>query len=213
MMLMFNKKKEKQTDYFETFIQQARYACEAAEIIVELFNKFDTFDIPKTVEKLHKVETAGDFAKKKLTEALVGEFLPPIDRGDILTLANELDEVIDNVEDILRHIYMYNVTSIKSEALEFAEVVREICKATHDMIVEFKSFKKSSKLHALVVEVNTLEEKADDIYLRAIRNLYTTACDPRELIGWTRIYSIIEDCCDSCEHVANTVEMTAMKNT
>lgn len=210
---MFNAKKEKQTDYFEAFVEQAQYACDAADIIVNLFVGFDTFDIPDTVDRLHSVETAGDTVKKKLTEALAKEFLPPIEREDILTLANELDNVTDNVEDILRNIYMYNVTSVKPEALEFVGVVHEICRATYDMIEEFKSFKKSEKLHPLIVEVNRLEEKGDEIYTRAIRNLYVSACDPRELLGWTRIYSIIENCCDSCEHVADAVELTAMKNT
>ncbi len=210
---MFNSKKEKQIDYFDAFIEQAQYACDAADIIVNLFVSFDKFDIPDTVNRLHSVETAGDAVKKKLTEALAKEFLPPIEREDILTLANELDNVTDNVEDILRNIYMYNVSSIKPEALEFVGVVHEICSATRDMIEAFKSFKKSEKLHPLVVEVNRLEEKGDEIYTRAIRNLYSSVSDPRELLGWTRIYSIIESCCDCCEHVADAVELTAMKNT
>lgn len=213
MVPMLTGKKEKQVDYFDSFIQQARYACDAAEIIVKHFNSFDTFDIPKTVDMLHSVETAGDAVKKKLTEALAREFLPPIEREDILTLANELDEVTDNVEDILRHVFMYNVTSIKPEALEFVGVVFDICRAMCNMIEEFKNFKKSEKLHGLIVEVNRLEEKGDELYMCSIRNLYISACDPRELIGWTRIYSIIESCCDCCEHVADAVEMTAMKNT
>lgn len=205
--------REKQNDYFEMFVHQSEFACRAADIISELVKNFDAFDIPDTVEKVHAIEFEADTVKRKLTEALSKEFLPPIEREDILTLSNELDDVTDNVEDILRNIYMYNITSIRPRAVEFVCLVRESCEAMKEMICEFRSFKKSDKLGEYIKKVNELEEKGDELYTDAMRELHTASSDPKELIAWTGLYTIIETCCDCCEHVADAVEMAAMKNT
>ena len=37
-----------------------------------------------------------------MMEHLAKEFLPPIERGDISTLANELDNVVDGIDEVMR---------------------------------------------------------------------------------------------------------------
>ena len=45
-----------------------------------------------------------------------------------------------------------------------------------------------------------------------MRELHTTRSDPLQVIAWRDIYTFLELCADSLEHVAETVATIAMKN-
>ena len=77
---------------------------------------------------------------------------------------------------------------------------------------EFHNFRKSKTLHDLLVDVNGLEEEADELYLKATRNLYIKSHDVMEVIAWDQTFDFLEMCCDACEEVANVIENVVMKN-
>ena len=62
------------------------------------------------------------------------------------------------------------------------------------------------------VNINTLEEEADELFISSMRTLHTTTSDPIQIIVWREIYIYLEKCVDACEHVADTVESVIMKN-
>ena len=80
------------------------------------------------------------------------------------------------------------------------------------MAREFSDFKHSKTLHGHIVNINTMEEEADDLFISSLRTLHTTCADPLEIIVWREIYTYLEKCVDACEHVADTVESVVMKN-
>ena len=80
------------------------------------------------------------------------------------------------------------------------------------MAKEFADFKHSKTLHQHIVNINTMEEEADALFISSLRTLHTTCTDPLEVIVWREIYIYLEKCADACEHVADTVESVVMKN-
>ena len=80
------------------------------------------------------------------------------------------------------------------------------------MLEEFSQFKHSKTLHGRIVHINTMEEEADKLFITCMYDLHDTCKDPLEVIAWREIYSCLEKCVDICEHVADTVETTVMKN-
>ena len=77
---------------------------------------------------------------------------------------------------------------------------------------ELPQFKKSKTLQQRVIAINSIEEEADDLYVHAMRELHTTCSDPLQVIAWRDVYTFLELCADSLEHVAETVATIAMKN-
>ena len=205
-------KKEK-INYFGLFAEQAEYFCKAAELLSEIIKNFDAFDIPQAKVKMHEIENAADEVKRKLAEALAKEFLPPIEREDIIQIASELDNVTDSVEDILLHIYMFNIKEMTAEAVEFADIILNGCKKLKNAVAEFGNFKKAEKLKSMIIEVNSNEDAGDAVFEKCMRTLFSENVDPIKLISWTKIYQIMEDCCDNCEHAADMIEVTVLKNT
>lgn len=202
---------KKNVNYFTLFVECMEYSCQAAELLLDVIKKYEPERLPDDLKRLHGIEHGGDVAKHKLLERLVKEFLPPLEREDIVALADNIDDVTDGLEDILIQMYMFHINEVKEEAVHFAELLSECCHALFAMFEEFQNFKKSERLNELMIEVNRLEEQGDALYMQAMYHLYE-GNDCLEISKWSAIFGKLEDCCDRCEHVADIVELVVQKN-
>ena len=198
--------------YFDNFIACADYSRKAAQLLDKGMRQFDPAQIGDMIEEMHEVEHAGDEKKHELLNVLAKAFITPIEREDIILLGQNIEEVTDKIEDVLLRMYCNNIKSVRPDALELVAVVIECCDELKEMLEEFPRFKNSKKLHEKIVNINTLEEKADQLFISSMRNLHTTCDDPVMIIVWREIYIYLEKCVDACEHVADTVESVIMKN-
>ena len=205
-------RRNKGYDYYEMFIDMADSACEIADRLKEIMEDFKVEGLSDRIKELHEIEHAADLKTHEMMRHLVKEFLPPIEREDIMQLSHELDDVIDSIEDIIIRLYMYNVSNIRPEAIEFMDIIVRCCNSMKKMMEEFPSFRKGTKIREYIVEVNNLEEEGDRLYVESMRELYVGDYDKMEIVIWTQILECLEDCCDSCEEVAETVESIVMKN-
>lgn len=204
--------KKKGFNYFDALANLTNFSYELAVFLNTYLNEFDSTIISEKVKAAHTIEHNADIAKHDIINRLVKEFLPPIEREDITNLAQEIDDVTDAIEDVLIYLNMFGIKKIRPEALKFTELIVNSCKAMDQMLDEFKNFKNSKKLHDFVIDINHLEETGDALYVDSMRNLYLGTKDPVELMCWTEIFHRFENCTDSCEDVANTVENIVMKN-
>ena len=202
----------KNNDYFELFIELVDFCVAAAENLSETLHNFDANKLPETMKLLHAVEHNADVKKHEMIKKLTAEFITPIEREDIILLSQEIDDVTDSIEDVLLKIYMFNITEIREEALEFCKIITNCCKAIKMVMENFHNFKKSADLRTNLIEINRLEEEGDELYTNAVRRLYTTSKDPIEIIAWTETFRRFEQCCDNCEDIADVVESVIMKN-
>jgi len=198
--------------YFDMFEKGVSYACDAAERLSSAFADYDPAQLKQRIDEMHAIEHAADTTKHEMMEQLHREFLPPLEREDIMELAHTIDDVTDAIEDVLLRMYMFNILSLREEAAAFAAVITKCCDALRKMVAELSNFRKSAVLRERVVEINHLEEEGDRLYTQAMRRLYTQEKDPVAVIAWTAMFDRLEKCCDCCEHVADVVEMVVMKN-
>lgn len=199
-------------NYFDAFAGLSKYSSKLAVELHETLSKFDPKTITEKVKAAHTIEHNADLAKHEIMNRLVKEFLPPIEREDITSLTQEIDDVTDSVEDVLIYIDMFNIQSIRPEILKFTDLLVTCTKAMDEALEEFKSFKNSKKLREKIIEINRLEELGDALYVDFMRNLYHTSKDPIELMTWTEVLHRLEKCADNCEDVANIIESIVMKN-
>ncbi len=205
---------KKGTDYyFDTFTKGVSFSCEAAALLRTCFEDYQPDTLRTRIDEMHTIEHTADEVKHEMMERLVKEFLPPIEREDIMELSHAIDEVTDCIEDVLLRMYMFNVTALRADVMEFTNVISRCCEAMKEMTVELPNFRKPGKLRERIIEINRLEEEGDRLYTEAMRRLYTEEKDPVAVIAWTAMYDRLEKCCDGCEHVADAVEQIIMKNT
>lgn len=202
----------KGTNYFDYFIQMADFSVKAAELLQENTRHFQPERLEMQIEKMHAIEHGGDQLRHQMTEQLVKEFLPPIDREDIIDLANHIDDVTDAVEDVLLRLYMLNLRRMLPDVITFTDVVLRCCQAVKKALEEFANFKKSPTIRQLVISIHGIEEEGDRLYTKAVRALYEAGGDALEVSAWRETFQRLERCCDCAEDVAKTIETIILKN-
>lgn len=199
-------------DYFAAFCRLSGMACQAATMLAGILADYSPEKLPAQMTEMHELEHRADLTQHELRTQLAKEFITPIEREDILLMAQQLDEVVDQIEDVVQRLYMFNIQEIRPEAQEMGRVIGDCCSALQAAMVEFPQFKRSSKLKEYIIEVNRQEEVGDIIYQRAMRSLFTSCRDPLLVLTWSDTFDYLEKCCDACEHVANAMESIVMKN-
>ena len=204
--------KKENNYYFDSFAKGISFANDAATLLQECFKNYDAANVKEHLEDMHKIEHTADGVKHEMMERLMKEFIPPIEREDIVELSHIIDDVTDSIEDVLRGMYMYNITSLRPEVKEFTGLISRCCAALKDVAKEMHNFRKSTLMQEKIIEINALEEEGDRLYTEAMRRLYTEEKDPVAILAWTTMYDRLEKCCDGCEDVADMVEQVIMKN-
>lgn len=205
-------KNKNDLNYYEEFAKQSEYSLKSAKMLNETLKNFQISQMEDKIKEMHEIEHTADIIKHDMMNYLLKDFLPPIEREDIVNLSQKIDTVTDLVEDIIIRLDIYNVKELRPEVSQFTELLVKCCISVHNTVLEFKNFKKSTKLHKEIIELNHLEEEGDRLYATCVKNLYTTCKDPITLMIWTDIMNCFESCYDACENVADDIESIILKN-
>ena len=201
---------KKQDDfYFQNFIECAGYSCQAAHLLKEILSDFRPEDTRLRLDELHKIEHEADMKKHELSDRLTKAFITPIEREDIAALSEQIDDLTDKIEEVFIRIYINNVKAIRPEALKMLELVIQCCEEVCGLMREFANFRRSKELKDRIIQINSLEEEADRLYIASMHSLHSEEKDVLAVIAWREIYSYLEKCADACEHAADVVESIA----
>lgn len=204
--------RKNENDYFAMMKEMVECSLRTAAKLEDLLIHFHPERYAQSLLELHEIEQQGDQLKHLLVEKLVKEFITPIEREDIMSIAAQIDDVTDALEDVFIKLYMYNIQEILPHALEFIKIIINCCHALLKVFQHFANFKKSGEIQAAIIEINGQEELGDALYIKAVHELYTSNLHPLLVIGWTKVYDCLEKCCDTCENAADMVELVIMKN-
>lgn len=207
-------KSKSKLDYFDAFKRQAEYACKEAELLCEVVDNFTTAEaIEQYLPRAHDIEHDADVVNHDILTAIDVDFITPIDRADIIQLAQALDDIVDSIEDVIQRFYMFDVHFMHHDAVSLAKLIHKECEALHTAMEEFYDFKKSSTFRKNMIKVNDIEEEADSLYVEIMRRLFTVDREnPMRVVAWMEIFERMENCCDSGERVADTMSSILLKN-
>ena len=202
----------RKTDYFEGFIKLAEYSYNAAKLLDDTLRDFNKDSLQKTMKLMHEIEHTADLEGHEITKKLLKEFITPIEREDIMLLIHKIDDITDCIEDVLLHMYMYNVRVIKEDEIKFSGLILSSCEELIGALKEFKNYKKSKEIRSRIIAVNKIEEEGDNLYTEIVRKLHLTSMNAIDIMTWTIAYNRLEKCCDACEEAANVIESIILKN-
>lgn len=203
---------KKDNNYFNMFSDIAGDAIIAAHQLEKTVKNYNPDKIEKLNKTMHDIEHGADLKKHEMMKMLVAEFITPIEREDIATLSYMLDNVLDNIEEVYQMFFMFNVKEMRSEAIDFVDLIVRATEAMKACFDEFENFRKSDLIAKKIVEVNVIEEIADSLYFKTVRELFTKEKDPMHVMVWLRLFDGFERICDECEDVADTIGSVIMKN-
>ncbi|MBA3633213.1 MAG: DUF47 domain-containing protein [Acidobacteria bacterium] len=198
----------REDEYFVFFSQMTEKIQEASNILVEMLqDKRENFEAH--TKRIKDAEHACDELTHLVTTKLNKSFITPFDREDIFTLSVALDDVCDYIDAGARAIVMYDIHEISDHAKGLAKVIQGLAMEIHSAV---SMLKKPNGMNQHIVEIHRLENEADDIYFRAIGELFQKETDPIRLIKWKELYEILENATDRCESVANIIESIVLKH-
>jgi hypothetical protein len=119
---------------------------------------------------------------------------------------------MDFVEAAGRTAFLYRVDQPTERARELVAVVVKIAYRLHDVLPLLRLRDRPEPVLELCVEINTLENEADDIHHAAQAELFVSCMDVRDIIKWREIYAHLENATDRGEDVANILEGIVLKN-
>lgn len=204
-------KKKVRYDYFEEFTKNANYALEEAKILQDVLTNFKIEEIQENRKKSHNLENEADEKEHDMKDYLLKDFLPPIEREDILEIAHKIDDITDYVDEILIKIDILNITEMKTNVNEFTSLLLTCCENVVKLLEEFKNLKKVDIIKEQVMKINHLEDEGDTLYQTAMKELYTNTTEIMDIVRWSKIYECFEKCFDSCESLAGQVEQVITK--
>ncbi len=205
--------KKIKNDYFKLMEDQSACCVEAAKLLTEILENFSMDSLTAQKNRMHDIEHRADAILRDIEIKLSTEFITPIDQEDLLRLAHVLEEVSDALDEAVQDIYMHHVNVAPKGALKLAQNVENCVVTLHEAVGKLREFKKPDALRALLEKVGEIETETDIIYGETIRELFTEETDARILIGHKAVCRSIEDCCDFCDHAADTMEQIIIKNT
>ena len=197
----------KDEGFFGLFDQLSGRLNSAAVCLRELFQHPERLD--ELVAKVKAEEHAADTITYDIMQRIDRSFVTPLDREDIHTLANRLDNVVDLMDGTARRATMFHITERRAPAIEMMDTLVETCAVLAQGVKEIRN---PQAVHKCARQVKALEEKADAQYAKAVSDLFAGKPDPLEVIKWKEIYDNLEHAVDECEDVANVLESISLKN-
>ena len=199
--------------YFENFAACTELSKKAALYLVNCLENYNPENIETMLKEMHEIENSADMKKHEMNKVLAKAFVTPVDREDLDMLSHNLDQVTDKIEEILQKFYIYNIQSVDPAVIDFAKKIVKSCNLLCELMEEFENFKRSKKIHSLIVALNDVEEECDSLYLSSIHELTKDKADVFKVVSFVKIYDCFESCADACEHVSECVGAVIMKNT
>ncbi|MGC4377075.1 DUF47 domain-containing protein [Fictibacillus sp. Mic-4] len=168
-------------------------------------------DLTEFAKKMKEYESKGDKYIHELIVNLNKTFITPLEREDILELANKMDDILDGMESCASRFEMYSITKPDDYMVKFANYILE---ASVEVAQSTKLLnkKKLMDIRPHAIKINYLESVCDELLRECIKSLFTNEKDPIKIMQFKEIYETLEAISDSTEDVADTLETIIMRN-
>ena len=197
--------------FFFLLHQSTMNIQQVARRLQDLMQNFE--NVAAKVKEIKELEEFGDQIIHDITHSLHRTFVTPIDREDIRELAGQLDDFIDAIDEVAQYTLEYKIEETTEYARHLATIIVS-CADELERAVALLSTR-GSKLREILpmtVEINRLENEADQVASRAMGDLFSNGEDVIQILKWRDIYKDLEEATDRAEDAADVLEGIVLKN-
>jgi uncharacterized protein len=199
--------------FFEGFEQATLVMRLAAAALVDLLERYE--DVPAKLARLEALEHQGDQTTHVMMQALHKTFITPLDREDITSLAQRLDDVTDLIWAAADRLRVFRIEAITPTARGMARVLERQAQALDEAVPLLRDGRRMAAILPHTVEINRLENEVDDLLRDGVSKLFANPDDPRDIVlslKWREIYEFLEGASDKAEDAANVLEGIVIKH-
>ena len=184
---------QKDTDFFDMFVESAGCFQRGTFILNEII--LNPKKAPSRLDDILKLEEAVDAIGEKIFEKLNLTFITPLDREDILMLADELREGNDLLQDLLQKIIIYRAGHKSPSTVKTQELSQLLVYSSTEVLKIFNSLinlrKHQREVLDSVHKISDFESKADLLYRDEIKILFDEN-RYAETVHWEEILHMIK---------------------
>jgi predicted phosphate transport protein (TIGR00153 family) len=199
--------------FFDYLQEVATNASEVGRALLDLIEHYE--DVERKARYIRDLENRGDELAHRIFDALNRTFVTPLDREDITDLTGRLDDFVDAIEQAVRRIWLYRIEAPTEHAHLLARIINEQATTIAETLPHLRNRRQWDRLLECTIDIQRLENEADDAFDLALASQFDSASDVRSLIKgirWGEIYQDLEDATDRAEDVADTLERIVVKN-
>ena len=190
--------------FYEAFERHAARIVEAGKLITVMVREPERS--AEIAEAVKVAEDAGDKITHETIARLHKTWITPIDRADIHSLITALDDVLDLIEAVAERVALYEVRNLPKFVVDLADSLQRATLAVEQAIKLLPQVKQPKEMLDLCVEINRLENEADNAYRHGLATLFKGGYDAIEVMKWRDLIDNLESATDRCEDVANILE-------
>lgn len=163
-------------------------------------------------QKIDALEQKGEDITRQTSLELSRNFITPFDREDIHSLITSIDNVADNLHGAASRMRLYQVDKITKSIRKLTEINLEACQNIDVAVRELRDLKKIKNITDACVRINKLENKSDNVYDKAVLDLFENETDAKNIIKYKEVLSVLETAADKCKSVASVLESISVKH-
>lgn len=201
----------KDKKFFPLFEQAAANLTLLAETLHEAVNA------PKSerenyFKKIEELEANIEEITHKTHLELSRNFITPFDREDIHALIKAIDDVADYMHEAASRMRLYQVEKITKSIRKLTEINLEASQLISKAVLELKDLKNLKSITDACKRINKLESKADNVFDKAVADIFENETDAKNVIKYKEVLSSLETATDKCKGVANVLESIVVKH-
>jgi predicted phosphate transport protein (TIGR00153 family) len=196
--------------YFERDVENLFTAAKVFRDIMT--NGMSRDERAQRIKKIEELEHHGDEVTHLIYSELGSTFITPFDREDIHQLASKLDDILDFIQGAATRIVLYRVDEISPEQQTLANMIHDAVSELVIAVKHLRDLKSVETIRGSLVKIHSIENEADDLFERAIANLFDYCKDPIMLIKTKELLVSLETATDQCEDAANVIESIIVKH-
>jgi predicted phosphate transport protein (TIGR00153 family) len=163
-------------------------------------------------KQIKDIEHDGDSITHRIFSELNSTFVTPIDREDIHELASALDDILDHIDGCANRFALYKITRVPKTVTQLIDVlVLSMDELKHGVHL-LRNLNDVEEFKASFTKVNEYENQADDIFDKAVADLFDKEKDPVQIIKLKEVFVGLETATDKCEDAANVLEGILIKH-
>ena len=155
-------------DYFDTFVFMVENSCSAFELLKNSLVEYNTNKVKRNLDEIDKLVRQSEKEKQILIEKLDKEFIAPIEKVDIIEIAQRIIKLTYSIEDGLNMICSCDLASVRCDLLLLVQINESCCLKLKDVIKEFRNFKKSKMFNKNLALFNRVLDKGRKNYNQVI---------------------------------------------
>lgn len=197
--------------FYNLFEEVAATLVQMGHVFKKAIDEEDLYKRDAMLKTLGDLEHKNDETTHRIFIELGRNFITPFDREDIHYLATSLDDIADYLWGAAKRIVNYQIDDQYHTLPAFAEIISKSIAAINTAVFGLRDMKDLRAITGACVQVNSLENDADDLLDGTMMKLFTSNIAAVELIKQKDIYQLLETVTDKCEDAANVVESIIIK--